>query len=62
MKKVKYIIFLLVCVFAVSLSAVNRISLDGEWAFAVGDTCRFTGDKILLPGSMVTKGKGCRNG
>ncbi|WP_287212149.1 sugar-binding domain-containing protein [Muribaculum sp.] len=58
MKKVKYIIFLLVCVFAVSLSAVNRISLDGEWAFAVGDTCRFTGDKILLPGSMVTRGKG----
>ena len=41
-----------------SLSAVNRISLDGEWAFAVGDTCRFTGDKILLPGSMVTRGKG----
>lgn len=38
-------------------SGQNRIDLSGEWKFAQGDRPEYN-DKVTLPGSMLTNGKG----
>lgn len=42
---------------ALSASAQDRIDLSGEWKFAQGDRPEYN-DKVKLPGSMLTNGKG----
>ena len=42
---------------ASSVVAQKVLSLSGIWDFAVGETPRYH-DHILLPGSMLTNGKG----
>ena len=43
----------------VLLAACTRTTIDlsGEWQFSMGDVPEFT-DRITLPGSMLTNGKG----
>lgn len=55
MKKSLLIIFLAVMAFF--CHAQNTIDLSGEWRFATGDKPTYT-DRITLPGSMLTNGKG----
>ena len=38
--------------------AQDILSLAGSWDFAVGDSARYDGDYVMLPGSMLTNGKG----
>ena len=38
-------------------NAQDRIDLSGEWKFAQGDSPEYN-DKVTLPGSMLTNGKG----
>lgn len=52
----KRILFPILGIIAFS-AAARQIDLSGEWEFAVGDTSAYN-DKIQLPGSMLTNGKG----
>lgn len=40
-----------------TVGAQNRVDLSGEWKFAQGDSPEYN-DKVMLPGSMLTNGKG----
>lgn len=42
---------------SLTATAQQRISLAGQWQFGTGETENYT-DKITLPGSMLTNGKG----
>lgn len=47
-----------VCVMVLMTSCTRRtIDLSGEWQFGIGDVPQFD-DRIILPGSMLTNGKG----
>lgn len=54
MKKYLLSLMALTCIVA---SAQDRIDLSGEWKFAQGDSPEYN-DKVTLPGSMLTNGKG----
>ena len=52
--------FLLFCAFCCLVShAQQTLDLTGSWDFSVGDTVRYD-DYVMLPGSMLTNGKGDR--
>ena len=54
MRKLFCIIYIL-C--SLSVQAQEVISLEGPWDFSLNDSARFD-DYIVLPGSMLTNGKG----
>lgn len=49
--------FHLSLLFTLASLAQNRVDLSGEWDFGMGEKPVY-GDKIVLPGSMLTNGKG----
>ena len=52
-------LLLLVITFHISLFsfAQETVNLAGSWQLAIGDTAKYT-DDVVLPGSMLTNGKG----
>mgnify|MGYP002856043559 CR=1 FL=1 len=51
------IIIMIASLLGLNISAQQTISLQGSWAFSVGDSTKYD-DYVILPGSMLTNGKG----
>ena len=57
MNKTLGLVFLLCMIFGLNVKSQDAISLSGKWDFCMGDNPKYD-DTILLPGSMLTNGKG----
>ena len=57
MNKTRILAFVLCVLLGINVKAQNVISLSGEWDFCMGNQPQYT-DHIVLPGSMLTNGKG----
>ena len=53
----KRLLSILLVLAAMSAHAQDKIDLAGEWNFVQGDTPDYN-DRVTLPGSMLTNGKG----